>query len=188
MNYAEMLFLLLVLSSILVWAWALVRGGSRSAWPVIRAWLIGVAFYSVLLLATTLSLPIRTLTLDEPQYAGDWSIAITNVHRIPDGVNERYELEFRLSNAGTKAIHGESHLVAYLLSDDGTRYDAASQPRFPPFDSLLGPGRSIATKRVFVLPKNLNRVELVLAKQGFRMGWFIIGRTPFDGRAVVHLQ
>jgi hypothetical protein len=188
MNFAESLFFLLVLLSVLVWAWVLVRGGRRRTWPIVRAWLIGFALYAALLLATTLSLPIQVLTLKQPQYSGDWSITVTNVQRVPHETTEDFELEFRLANAGTKAIHAETHLTAYLLSDDGTRYDAAGEPSSPPFDAPLKPGQAILTKRLFVLPKNLNRVELVLAKEGFRIGWFVIGRTPFDGRTVVHLQ
>jgi hypothetical protein len=44
------------------------------------------------------------------------------------------------------------------------------------------------TTRKFVLPTNLNRIELVIAREGLQRGWFIIGRHPFDGRTVVQLQ
>jgi hypothetical protein len=38
------------------------------------------------------------------------------------------------------------------------------------------------------MPTNLNRVELVIVREGFRLEWFLIGRTEFDGRTVIMLQ
>ncbi len=38
------------------------------------------------------------------------------------------------------------------------------------------------------MPSNLNRVELVIAREGVRLGWFLIGRSEFDGRTVIVLQ
>jgi hypothetical protein len=58
----------------------------------------------------------------------------------------------------------------------------------PPFDVEINPGKSITVTRKFVLPSNLNRVELLAVREGFRLAWFVIGRSPFDGKTVVQLQ
>ena len=153
----------------------------------VRFYLIIVAVYATVLLATTLALPIRTINTYEAQYSGDWSIGVASIRRNPHDPDEDYELDFRLSNHGSKIINGEKKLVVYLLSENGTRYDPTPQPSEPPFDTALKPGKSVTTTRRFILPTNQNRVELVIAYAGFRFGWFIIGRTPFDGRTVVML-
>jgi len=167
---------------------SLIRGKRRSAWRTLRVYLILVAIYTAILMATTLALPIQVLTASEMQYSGDWSIAVASIRRIPHDLDEDYELDFRLSNRGTKVVRGDSHLVVYLLTEDGTRYNPAPEPSTPPFDVEIKPGKSVTTTRKFVLPTNVNRLQLVVTRTGFRPGWFIVGRQPLDGRTVVQLQ
>lgn len=181
-------FVLLSIAALASIARNMVRGKRRSAFMTLRVYLMVVAVYFAVLLATTLALPIQVLTVGDPQFSGDWSITVESVRRVPHDPDEDYEVDFRLSNHGARPIHGEKGLIAYLVGENGTRYSAASQPSSPAFDAVVNPGKSIRTTRKFVLPTNLNRVELVLARGGPRLGWFIIGRTPFDGRTVVHLQ
>jgi hypothetical protein len=154
----------------------------------LRVYLIVVAIYAAFLLATTLALPIQVLAANEAQYSGDWSIAVASVRRTPHDLDEDYELDFRLINRGTRVIRGDSHLVVYLLTEDGTRYNPVSGPSTPPFDVEIKPGKSVTTTRKFVMPTNLNRLELVVTRAGFQWGWFIVGRHPLDGRTVVQLQ
>jgi len=167
---------------------SLIRGKRRSAWRTLRVYLILVAIYTAILMATTLALPIQVLTASEMQYSGDWSIAVASIRRIPHDLDEDYELDFRLSNRGAKVIRGDSNIVVYLLSEDGTRYNPAAEPSRPPFDVEIKPGKSVTTTRKFVMPTNLNRLELVVTRGGFRLGWFIIGRHPLDGHTVVQIQ
>lgn len=164
------------------------RGKRRSAWRTLRVYLILVAIYAAILMATTLARPIQVLTASEPQYSGDWSIAVASIRRVPHDVDEDYELDFRLSNRSAKVIRGDSNILVYLLTENGTRYEPAAQPSTPAFDVEIQPGRSVTTTRKFVMPTNLNRLELVITRGGFRLGWFIIGRHPLDGRTVVQIQ
>lgn len=183
--YVVLIFSVLLLASI---ANSLIGGRMRPAWTTSRVLLIVVALYATVLIATTLALPIRVLAVGEAQFSGNWSIAVESVRRVPHDLDEEYEIDFRLSNRGSTPINGEKKLTVYLLSENGTRYDPSPQPSSPPFDVPINPGKSVITTRRFVLPTNLNRVELVVARQGFRGGWFVIGRSPFDGRTVVALQ
>lgn len=193
MSFSRLVFYFLVLFSIPILGSVVrsaVRGKLRDAFMMLRVYLVVVAVYATVLLATTLSIPIQLLTVGEPQFSGDWSIAVRGIRRFPHDQDENYEVDFQLSNRGTKPIHGQSRLIVYLLTEDGTRFNPnpVSDPSTPPFDALVNPGKSITTTRIFVMPTNLNRIELVIARQGFRLDWFVIGRTPFDGRTVVKLQ
>ncbi len=160
----------------------------RSAFMTLRIYLVLVAIYGGVLLATTLSLPIRSLPMNEPQFLGDWSIAPTNMRRVPHDLDEDYEVDFRLANRSNAELSGPRSLAVYLLTEDGTRYNPIAMPAEPRFDVPVKPRKAITTTRRFVMPTNLNRVELVIVRQGLRLGWFLIGRTDFDGRTVIMLQ
>jgi hypothetical protein len=191
LSFFELVFYVLVLFSIPILTTivlAFLRGRRRSAWRTLAAYLVLVAVYAAVLIATILATPMRVLVMGEAQFAGDWSIAALSLRHIPHDLDEDYEIDFRLSNRGKKAVNGPNDLVAYLVSEDGTRYDAAPEPNTPPFDAPVQPGKYVMTTRKFVLPTNLNRVELVIVRRGFRLGWFIIGRTPLDGHTVIQLQ
>ncbi len=176
---------LLILASVIN---SLAGGRRKTAWMTLRIYLIVVAIYATFLIATTLALPVQVLTANETQYSGDWTITVASIRRTPHDLDEDYELDFRLSNRGTKVLRGDSRLVVYLLTEDGTRYNPASEPSTPPFDIEIKPGKSVTTTRKFVMPTNLNRLQLVETITGFRWGWFILGRHPLDGRTVVQLQ
>jgi hypothetical protein len=167
---------------------SLVHRRPRSAFMTFRIYLVMVAIYGAVMLATTLALPIRSEPINEPQSSGDWSITPTNVRRVPHDLDEDYEVDFRLANRSNTVLSGPKGLIAYLLTEDGTRYNAVAAPSEPRFDVPVKPGKAITTTRRFVMPTNLNRVELVLVREGFRLGWFLIGRSEFDGRTVILLQ
>ena len=191
MSFFNILFyFLLFLSALFLLSivMSLSDGRRRSAWTTLRIYLVIVAIYSAILLSTTLAMPIRTLPMGEAQYSGDWSIAPTSFRRLPHELDEDYEVDFRMSDHGSAPLRGPSGLFVYLLSEDGTRYDPAPKPSDPPFDVLIRPGKSAITTRKFVLPTNLNRVELVISQRGLRLSWFVIGRSPFDGRTAILLQ
>jgi hypothetical protein len=153
-----------------------------------RIYLVLVAIYGIVLLATTLAMPIRTLQINEPQFSGDWSITPTNLRRVPHDLDEDYEVDFRLANRSSADLSGPKGLIVYLLSEDGTRYNPIAMPGEPRFDVPVKPRKAITTTRRFVMPTNLNRVELVMVREGLRLGWFLIGRSEFDGRTVIMLQ
>jgi hypothetical protein len=167
---------------------SLVRRRPRSAFMTFRIYLVLVAIYAVVLVATMLALPIRSLPMNEPQFLGDWSITPTSLRRVPHDLDETYELDFRLANRSDADLSGPKGLIVYLLTEDGTRYNPIAAPSEPRFDIPVKPRKAITTTRAFIMPTNLNRVELVIARQGFRLGWFLIGRTQFDGRTVILVQ
>jgi hypothetical protein len=167
---------------------SLVHRRPRSAFMTFRIYLVLIAIYGVVLLATMLALPIRTEQMNEPQYSGDWSITPTNLRRVPHDLDENYEIDFRVANRSNAELSGPKGLIVYLLTEDGRRFNPLPAPSEPRFDVPVKPRKAITTTRTFIMPTNLNRVELVIAREGFRLGWFLIGRSEFDGRTVIMVQ
>jgi hypothetical protein len=167
---------------------SLVHRRPRSAFMTLRIYLVLAAIYGVVLLAVSLALPIRTLPMNEPQYSGDWSITPTNLRRVPHDLDEDYEVDFRLASRTNTELTAPKGLIVYLLTEDGTRYNPVPAPSEPRFDVPVRSKKAITTTRKFILPTNLNRVELVLVREGPRLGWFLIGRSEFDGRTVIQIQ
>ena len=162
---------------------------SRAAWRTLSFYLVVVAIYAAAVVGTMLALPLEYIPVNEAQFDGDWSIQVASLRRIPHDLDENYEIDFRLANRGSQPITGPKDLVAYLLTQDGTRYDVVSKlTTTPPFDVTVNPRRPVTVTRTFILPSNLNRIELVLEKTGFRLSWFVIGRSPLDGHTVIVLQ
>jgi hypothetical protein len=191
LSISKVVFYLLAFLSVLVLASitnSLVNRRPRSAWMTLRIYLVLVAIYGAVLLTTRLALPIRTLPINEPQFSGDWSITPTNVRREPHDLDENYEVDFRIANRSKVPLSAPRGLIVYLLSEDGTRYNPTAAPSEPPFDVPVTSRKAITTTRIFTMPSNLNRVELVMVREGVTFGWFLIGRSEFDGRTVILLQ
>lgn len=192
MSIFEVLFCLLICFSVLVIAAVIhsfaSRRRRRKGWMLLRIWLIVVAAYAAILISASLALPIRVLPVGEAQFSGDWSIAVASLRRVPHDLDEDYFVDFQLYNRSNAVLRGPLGLSVYLLDENGTRYNPAPAPSGPRFDVAIQPWKKVTTTRRFVMPTNLNRIEVVIVQAGLRLGWFIIGRIPFDGHTVVQLQ
>ncbi len=183
--FAFALFTVLFLVSV---TRSLLQRRKRAAGRSVRVYALIASLYGVFLVTTTLSLPLQIIPITDPQFAGDWSIGVDSIRRTPHDLDEDYELDFRMGNRGTKVLHGDSSLIVYLLSENGTRYDPWPKPNKPGFDVDVKPGKHVTTTRRFSLPSNQGRLQLMIKREGFQWTWFVIGRTPFDGHAVVTIQ
>lgn len=192
MSIFELIFYVLIFLTVLMIVAAIrafrTRRWRRTGLALLRIWLVMVGFYAAILISTTLAMSVRVLPVDEAQYSGDWSIAVASLRRVPRDLDEDYFVDFQLYNRSNTALRGPTGLSVYLLDERGTRYNPAPLAGNPAFDVLLQPWKKITTTRRFAMPTNLNRVEVVIVREGFRLGWFIIGRRPFDGHTVVQLQ
>jgi hypothetical protein len=159
----------------------------RSALMTLRVYLILLAIYITVVVASTLALPIHTLPYTAVLLKGDWTIDATSLRRTPRGKQEALEIDFRMTNRGKTPLTGEN-LEAWLLGDHGVRFNPAPrEPSEPPFTAEIQPGKYLYTTRKFVIPAGQERVELVLKEIGFRWEWFMVGGYPFDGRTVIVL-
>jgi hypothetical protein len=187
--FSKIFFFVIVGFSVLLLASvtrSLLEKRTRSALMTLRVYLILLAVYITVLLATTLSLPIHTLPYTAVLMKGDWTIDATSMRRIPQGKKEDLELDFRMTNRGKTPLKGEN-LEAYVLGDHGVRFNPEPQPSDPPFTAEIQPGKYLYTTRKFIIPAGQERVELVLKERGFRWEWFMVGSYPFDGRTVIVL-
>ena len=189
MNVFELLFYFCLLASTVILSSIVtvaVRGRFRDAWMTFRVYAVFAILYMVVLLATKFTLPVGFVAINVPQFSGDWSITVEGIRRYPHDHEEYFEVDFSVANLGTRAYQ-EKGLIVYLSDENETRYDPGSDPSSPPFDVLLKPGQKVSTMRKFDVPPNLQRLNLFVVREGLHLGWFVIGRAPFDSRTAVHI-
>lgn len=163
------------------------RGRRSNALKMLATVAILIVVYLTVIVATRLGTQLLVLSVGDVQMSGDWQLVVEGWAPQPQARYLGVEVNFRITNPGAKERR-ETGLIAYLLDDRGTRYDPLPELNLIPFDTPVQPGRRIRPRRVFHVPSNSTRLDLVVAHPGFRMDWFVIGRTPFDGRTIVHLQ
>ena len=191
MNGFDALFYLmcLVLFTMLAAIIRLAMSGSRRrTFRLFRIFIALIVVYSAAILATKLATPVIVYAVGSWQLAGDWYLIVDSWYPEPVGDQKRIVVNFRLISHADHGTVSQRGLVAYLVDEDGGRYDALPQPSTPPFDVAVKPGQTIRTTRHFLLAGDPQKLELVVAHHGFQRSWFVIGRTPFDGTSAVQLQ
>ena len=83
---------------------SLVGGRTRSAWMTLRVYLVVIAIYAAALEAVTLATPVEMLPANAVQFSGDWTISVLSLRRVPHGLDEDYEIDFRMGNRGTSPV------------------------------------------------------------------------------------
>lgn len=191
MSVFDVLFYVVCLLAFLLLA-AIVRllllGNRRGALRPLGALGVLIAVYGAAILATKLATPVAVYSVGSWQVSGDWYLIVDGWYPEPQGDQKGIAVNFKLISRADHDDVSEKGLVAYILDDDGVRYDAMPEPSTPPFDVVLKPGKTVITTRRFLLQGDPQKLEVVVAHHGFRRTWFVIGRTPFDGSSVVQLQ
>jgi len=182
----DLLFLCVLLGSIITLlsvVIAAMSGKWRRVSAVLRAWGIVMALYLGTAVGVRLMLPVRVLAVGDPQCSDDWCITVADAHRAGAG----YALELRLTSRALRVAQREKGLVVYLMDAQGRRYDPTPDASAVPLDTLLQAGESVITTRKFGVPENPRGLDFVVTREGFGMGWLIIGRSPFV-RTVVRID
>jgi hypothetical protein len=177
MNIFEPLFLLLVLVTIvtaLTAAVLAVAGRGHRAGRLLKRLGAGLAVYMLVVIAATAVLPRREYRLGENQCFDDWCIAVVDAHRATPPTGSSYEVSLRLSNRGKRRPMGEKGTVAYLVDEQGRRYDARADAGTVPFDTILQPGTSAISRIRFDAPGTGTLGLVYTHEHGFPIGWFII--------------
>jgi hypothetical protein len=192
MSLFDLLFLALVFTSAVVWAAAgvaAIRGRGSGALRILRMYGICFAGYMSLVAVSSLFWPRRVVNVGEPVCSDDWCIGVESVSRTPASGRVTFRVMLRLSSRALRVSQRERNAVVYLTDGQGRRYDARPDPSGVPFDTLLGPGESVAATRVFEAPASARDVNLVVTREGgFPIGWFIIGyETWFRKPTMVRL-
>ena len=190
MTIFEPFFLLCVLSavvSLLLAAFAALRG--RRALALARlTWLaIGSAVYMMVVLAASAMSPRKFYRVGDTQCFDDWCIAVTSVARASDSI---VAVNLRLSSRAKRISQSEKGTVVYLVDAAGRRYDPEPDPRGVPLDTRLGPGQAVDAPRRFAVRPDAGALGLVYTHEGgFPIGFFIIGENDWiHGPPIVRLD
>ena len=169
---------------------AALRGRRTRAFALLR-WLglLAGVYLGIVILVSLVS-PRRVLNLGEELCSDDWCIAVTNVRRQPAEDAQSYAVTFRISSRARRRAQRERGVLVYLMDDRGRSYDAAPDPAAIPFDILLQPQEAVNITREFHLPADAQNPVLVVTREGWFPGLFIIGDSGslFHKRTVVRLE
>jgi hypothetical protein len=146
---------------------AAVRGRRALASQRLRFLVSGLTAYMLVVLLVGVLTPRQELPLGHAQCSDDWCIAVTHVATQPGAQAERrVDIEFQLSSRARRITQRERFVVVYLRDTDGHRYDPTPSADEPPFDILLGPGQSLSTHRVFIVPDSVHDLGVVVTREG----------------------
>jgi hypothetical protein len=166
----DLLFILVFLTSVFLLGWiavAAVRGRRAVAARTLRFLASGLAGYMIVVLLVGLATPQQKLPPGQAQCSDDWCIAVTHVSAEPGTPpDRRVDVEFTLSSRARRITQRERFVTVYLRDSDGHRYDPAQSADQPPFDVLLGPGQSLSTHRLFVVPDDVHDLGVVVTREG----------------------
>jgi len=142
-----------------------------------------LAGYMLVVLIVGLITPRREVPLGDPQCSDDWCIAVTHASAEAGGRAERrVDLEFKVSSRARRIAQRERFVTVYLRDGDGHRYNPAQSADQPPFDTLLQPGQSLSTHRIFVVPENVHALGVIVAREGD----FVFPRCCIIGQGPLH--
>ena len=166
----DLLFILVFLASVFLVGWialAAVRGRRAVAALKLRLLVSGLAGYMMVVLLVGLATPQEKLPLGQAQCSDDWCIAVTHLSAEPGTPpDRRVDIEFTLSSRARRTPQRERFVTVYLRDSDGQRYDPTPSADQPPFDVLLGPGQSLSTHRLFVVPDDVHDLGVVVTREG----------------------
>lgn len=195
MDVFDLLFLALALVAAVSVTTALifgVFGAWRRALGVLRRLAIGTAIYLAIVVAASLVARPRQYALHEPRCFDDWCITVNGAmrHPSPPFAGSNLMVSLRLTNRAGRTPMGEKGTVAYVVDENGHRYDPLHDAAAFPFDGILMPGQSITTFRYFTTPDDGRRLGLVYTHEGgWPIGWLVIGEGGwFQKPSVVWLN
>ena len=169
MTLFDLLFLAIIFASVLALAAVVVLALSgqwrRSAWMLV-GYGTCLALYLGVVAAVSLASPQRVLARGEDRCYDDWCIAVIDASRVERPTGARYVVLLRLTSRARGISQRENGVVAYVLDEEGRRFDPTPDPAEAPFDSLLDPGRSVSTTRIFDVASAAGQPVLVIAHEG----------------------
>ena len=179
MSLFDLLFILLFLTtvfSLLTAGWFALRRRFDRTRRILFRLFVGAAAYMAIVVAVSLVLPRRVLTVGDPLCFDDWCVAVTGVKHAPEADYVAYHVDLRLSSRARRVSQREKNLAVYLTDDHGRRYDPVAVNSDIPFSVLLQPQDSVDVSRRFAVPAGARGVGVLIAHEGgFPIGWFIIG-------------
>ena len=172
--------------------WLLLRRRRKAAFVSFK-WLgICATIYFALLLVVSTFAPQRVYQVGDTRCFDDWCISVENAKvrgqlgpETSDTSGRLLLVSLRISSRARRVRQSEPHTEVFLLDDDGRQYEVAElkQRAFEAIESpqaslgtMLDPGGTFTTVRVFDIPKDLTEVGLATRQRGvLNPSLFIIG-------------
>jgi hypothetical protein len=171
MTIFDLLFILLffVAAATLVAAAAFaVRGRWARARSIFRWLAAGIAVYIGIVYLSAAAERRVVLRVGDPQCNDDWCLAVDGVKRTPHDGRVACEINLRIfSRALRVEMHEYGASDVYLVDSAGRRYDPLPRPDGIPLSTLLRPGESVMTIRLFDLPAGARGLGMILGRRGF---------------------
>ncbi len=156
----------------------LLRRRSQFAALIARRWGLCCGLYIAAIVVVSLLSSRQVLRAGERRCFDDWCIAVESARVIANPVRSEVEecsVRMRISSRARGARQREKGVAVYVVDTQGHRYVAAPDSSEVPFDTLLGPGESIAVTRRFGIPSAVHGLALIIRHEGFYPGALIIG-------------
>jgi len=171
MTIFDLLFILLFLTAaatLISIAVAALRGRRARALALLRRLGYGVLAYLGLVYAATALSRQAVLHAGDAECNDDWCIAVDGAQRTPQGSTAVYDVKLRIFSRALGRPQRE--LIAtdvYLVDSLWNRYDPVHNATDIPLNTLLQPGESIATRRIFEAPAGAHGLGLMVGRSGF---------------------
>jgi len=138
-----------------------IRGRPVSAIRKLKVLFLGTVVYiAIVYVATALSKPV-VHALRDPQCSDDWCLDVEGVDRNSRDSKTLYTVHLRIFSRSKARPQRE--LIAkdvYLFDSQYHRFNPTVDGTEVPLDTLLQPGQSIETKRVFEVPAESGDLRL----------------------------
>jgi hypothetical protein len=173
-------------ATLLILLYQAIRRHWAAAGPIL-AWLGAYwGVYMAVLVTVSLIAPQRVIPARDDRCFDDWCMSVDHVE-VSGGVH--YAVTLRISSRALRVSQRELDARVQLLDGQGRTYDPRPADDQPPLSTLLPPGGSFETTRVFDLPACARDVVLIRVS-GPGPGWFVIGDSGslLHRRTVMQLQ
>jgi hypothetical protein len=160
----EPIFLLLLLIGLMTLGaavTAVIRGRRAQAFRTLRNLGIGVLLYVAVLCAVRWNTQQRVLRVGDPWCFDDWCLTVEHVQRIPKSSQTAYDVSLRIFSQARRVSQRAKGAWIYVVDAQGRRYPPEPDVAAASLEALLGPGESIRTSRVFLLPAETTTASLI---------------------------
>jgi hypothetical protein len=166
MTVFDLLFIALFLAAsgtLIVAVISAVRGRRARALAILsRLVFCTVAYLGIVYIATILSKQV-VLRDGDPLCSDDWCIAVKRVKRTPRNAVTRYDVTLRIFSRARRVAQRENGARdVYLVDAHWRRYDPILTGSEVPLNTLLQPGESVTTGRIFELPADAHDIGLMI--------------------------
>jgi hypothetical protein len=164
----DLLFILLFLATLATLIAVVgngIRGRKARALALLRRLVYCSAGYLALVYIATAFWQPAVLHPGDPDCNDDWCIAVAGVKHTADGAAVRYEVALRIfSRARGRAQREGLATDVYLVDSQWRRYDPVRDASDIPLNTLLQPGESKTTRRVFEVPADAKLLGLAVGR------------------------